>query len=184
MSNFFYKFKKDLDFDIQYFSSVYEIKDIKTLDLIKKSFINSYKINDIDSVNMDHKDFRVYLENKELLVLFHNSEFICFITFDYKPSISGVGLSFYVPAEFDSKSFKSYLEVLIKVFAFIIKEDPEYKYVYFDVASKVIFKWAKEIVPKLKSSKIRDKYIICYTPIDKTYIEETVLKNNEVYLVC
>lgn len=151
---------------------------------LQESFENCYEVNDIPILdgNLNYMD---YLKGKSLIVLKDDSSYLCFGTIDLKPSLDGVGFSLYLSSFVNVKRFSYLFKLLMTTYLkILISEDTFISYrncIYFDVASLVIYKWAKNILPTLTKNKIKKEYIICYTDINTDYIKNIILKDIEIY---
>lgn len=185
MTKIYYKNNLDLNYDIIFIPKLKQAIINYHLDcFLQESFINCFELNDIDLKEDD--SYMNYLGDKSILILRESSgTYLCFGTIDLKPSLEGVGFSLYLSPKTNKRRFKYIFHILMTSFLRVIVNESEFinyrKYIYFDVASLVIYKWTRIILPNLKKLKIKDQYTICYTDIDEQYINNIILKNTEIY---
>ena len=185
MGKIYYKNNLDLNYTIIFIPELtQECIDFNLDCFLQEAFENCFELNDIDILNND-LCYMSYLKNKSLIILKNNAEFVCFGTIDLKPSLNGVGFSLYLSKFVNVKRFSYIFHILMTTYLkIIVTEEIFYNYkdcIYFDVASLVIYKWAKKILPSLTKNKIRKEYIICYTSINTEHIKNIILKDIEIY---
>lgn len=147
----------------------YRKPTIKDLDFLLESFYNNYKINDIEKENLD------YL-NKNILIVESENNLLGFIKIYYKASLNAYGFNTFLHPNTSPKLFKDFTIYscynLSKGLSFL---DVKVYNFYLDVASLVIAKWVKQVSVSLKTFKIYDEYIICYTSFSNLHLKNILL---------
>ena len=136
---------------------------------LKECFDNNFEINDIEKDNID------YLNDNIILVEFEN-KLLGFIKIYYKSSLDAYGFNSFLHPTTSLKLFKDFTIYscynLSKGLSFL---DVKVYNFYLDVASLVIAKWVKQVSVSLKTFKIYDEYIICYTSFSNLHLKNILL---------
>lgn len=182
MKKFTYKMNKYPEYTFEHFEDISHVTNPELVSFIQDCFINCYEVNDVDIIGEDY-DYRNYLKDMQVMLTRKGDQYLSFATAPFVPSCSGLNLTFYMPKTTDPALFESLAKAGVYFTMFRVQDIEEAnKYLYFDTNSTRVHSWCKELIPSLQMKVIKKYYMVCYTPLNKDYIKNVILKDCEVTL--